>query len=132
MQANLDNLYFDLAFFGVEGARCRTQPLMAAATFAIRLRGVRLLCAPGYKRAFCAGRDGASAGLGLKGSDIEGKGDSVEGDNEAAEDHDLNLEPEMVEVWNPDAPAGPEWKGPRGYEPTRYGDWARKGRVSDF
>lgn len=37
----------------------------------------------------------------------------------------------------------PEWEnginphtgeigGPRGVEPTRYGDWERKGRVSDF
>lgn len=41
-------------------------------------------------------------------------------------------EPEMVEMWNKDAPAGPEWNGPRGYEPTRHGDWAKNGRVSDF
>lgn len=39
---------------------------------------------------------------------------------------------EMVEMWNPDAPKGPEWGGPRGYEPTKHGDWAKKGRVSDF
>ena len=25
-----------------------------------------------------------------------------------------------------------EWGGPRGLEPTRYGDWERKGRASDF
>mmetsp|Transcript_4635 Transcript_4635/g.9291 ORF Transcript_4635/g.9291 Transcript_4635/m.9291 type:complete len:162 (-) Transcript_4635:582-1067(-) len=25
-----------------------------------------------------------------------------------------------------------EFGGPPGYEPTRYGDWAKKGRVSDF
>ena len=25
-----------------------------------------------------------------------------------------------------------EWGGPRGPEPTRYGDWMQKGRTSDF
>lgn len=35
-------------------------------------------------------------------------------------------------MWNPDAPSGPEWGGPRGYEPTKHGDWATNGRVSDF
>nr|CAD2181831.1 unnamed protein product [Meloidogyne enterolobii] len=25
-----------------------------------------------------------------------------------------------------------EFNGPKGPEPTRYGDWERKGRVSDF
>lgn len=29
-------------------------------------------------------------------------------------------------------PAPPEIGGPEGPEPTRYGDWERKGRVSDF
>ena len=33
----------------------------------------------------------------------------------------------------PEAPAKPkEVGGPAGPEPTRYGDWERKGRVSDF
>lgn len=41
-------------------------------------------------------------------------------------------EPELVDMWNKDAPAGPEWNGPRGYEPTRHGDWSKNGRVSDF
>ena len=25
-----------------------------------------------------------------------------------------------------------EWGGPKGVEPTRYGDWERNGRISDF
>ena len=29
-----------------------------------------------------------------------------------------------------DAPR--EWNGPKGPEPTRYGDWEQKGRCSDF
>ncbi len=29
-------------------------------------------------------------------------------------------------------PLPPEIGGPSGPEPTRYGDWERKGRVSDF
>ncbi|MCR0984586.1 DUF1674 domain-containing protein [Roseomonas populi] len=33
----------------------------------------------------------------------------------------------------PEAPPMPaEIGGPKGPEPTRYGDWERKGRVSDF
>lgn len=33
----------------------------------------------------------------------------------------------------PEAPVKPkEVGGPAGPEPTRYGDWERKGRVSDF
>jgi hypothetical protein len=30
------------------------------------------------------------------------------------------------------APVEPEIGGPEGPEPTRYGDWERKGTVSDF
>lgn len=55
-----------------------------------------------------------------------------EGDNILKGDLPPGLEPEMVDMWNKDAPKGPEWGGPRGYEPTKYGDWARNGRVSDF
>lgn len=32
----------------------------------------------------------------------------------------------------PEQPRPPEIGGPKGPEPTRYGDWERKGRVSDF
>ncbi|WPB86928.1 DUF1674 domain-containing protein [Sediminicoccus rosea] len=32
----------------------------------------------------------------------------------------------------PAAPAAVEEGGPAGPEPTRYNDWERKGRVSDF
>ncbi len=49
-----------------------------------------------------------------------------------AEEKEKMLEPEMVDMWNPDAAAGPEWGGPYGYEPTKHGDWARNGRVTDF
>jgi len=42
-------------------------------------------------------------------------------------------EDDFVEMWNPNAPNGPEHGGPRGPEPTRYGqEWEKKGRVSDF
>lgn len=41
-------------------------------------------------------------------------------------------EVEMVDMWNADAPSGPEWGGPRGREPTRHGDWEQKGRCTDF
>ena len=40
---------------------------------------------------------------------------------------------DFVEMWNPNAPAGPEHGGPRGAEPTRYNnEWEKNGRVSDF
>ena len=42
-------------------------------------------------------------------------------------------EDDFVEMWNESAPNGREWGGPRGKEPTRYGnEWECKGRVSDF
>jgi hypothetical protein len=31
-----------------------------------------------------------------------------------------------------ETPMPPEKDGPKGPEPTRYGDWERKGRCSDF
>lgn len=60
--------------------------------------------------------------------------ETVAGDasKEGKEDLEDLEEPEMVEMWNKEGPAGPEWNGPRGYEPTRHGDWSRNGRVSDF
>jgi len=36
---------------------------------------------------------------------------------------------DFVDMFNPDTG---EWNGPRLGEPTRYGDWAHKGRTSDF
>ncbi|GBG29900.1 Succinate dehydrogenase assembly factor 4, mitochondrial [Hondaea fermentalgiana] len=36
---------------------------------------------------------------------------------------------DFVDMFNPDTG---EWNGPRTGEPTRYGDWAQKGRCTDF
>ena len=36
---------------------------------------------------------------------------------------------DYVDMINPETG---EWNGPRGPEPTRYGDWQQKGRSSDF
>ncbi|XP_053676384.1 succinate dehydrogenase assembly factor 4, mitochondrial [Anopheles nili] len=42
-------------------------------------------------------------------------------------------EKEPLEAWpNNTNPNTGEIGGPRGPEPTRYGDWERKGRVTDF
>ncbi|XP_044743564.1 succinate dehydrogenase assembly factor 4, mitochondrial-like [Chrysoperla carnea] len=42
-------------------------------------------------------------------------------------------EQEPLPAWpNNTNPHTGEVNGPRGPEPTRYGDWERKGRVSDF
>lgn len=59
-----------------------------------------------------------------EGETKEPKTDEKEGDGI----HDPHLPP-----W-PDGvnPHTGERGGPRGPEPTRYGDWERKGRVSDF
>lgn len=61
----------------------------------------------------------------------EAPGDEVVGEKPAAPPGTVD-ERDMVEMWNHDAPAGPEWGGPRNGEPTKFGDWATKGRVSDF
>eukprot|EP00904_Undaria_pinnatifida_P014038 jgi/Undpi1/9765/HiC_scaffold_27.g12221.m1 len=49
---------------------------------------------------------------------------------------DIEEEEEEMEEMVQDGPAGKEWGGPtRGGvlgEPTRFGDWERKGRCSDF
>jgi len=40
---------------------------------------------------------------------------------------------DFIEMWNSKAPNGPEHGGPRGLEPTRYGqEWEKRGRVTDF
>jgi hypothetical protein len=55
-----------------------------------------------------------------------GKLDTIEGKHP-------NQEKEPLERWPNDVnPHTGEIGGPRGPEPTRYNDWERKGRVSDF
>ncbi len=43
-------------------------------------------------------------------------------------------DPKKIEPSTPTAgtPARPEHGGPKGPEPTRYGDWERNGRCYDF
>ena len=49
---------------------------------------------------------------------------------------DMDEEEDEMEEMFIQGPAGMEWGGPtrggRRPEPTRFGDWERKGRVSDF
>ncbi|KAK8396802.1 hypothetical protein O3P69_005040 [Scylla paramamosain] len=54
-------------------------------------------------------------------------------DQETPEGHHPYQEKEPLPAF-PDNinPATGEIGGPRGPEPTRYGDWERKGRVTDF
>ena len=57
--------------------------------------------------------------------------------NNKRQDKDKKDEQEWVDPHLPSWPDGinphtGEIGGPRGPEPTRYGDWERKGRVSDF
>lgn len=55
-----------------------------------------------------------------------GKLDEIEGKHPYEEKEPLSAFPGNVN------PKTGEVGGPRGPEPTRYGDWERKGRVSDF
>ena len=55
-----------------------------------------------------------------------GKLDELEGKHPFQEKEPL---PEWKDGFNPNTG---EVGGPKGPEPTRYGDWERKGRVSDF
>lgn len=55
-----------------------------------------------------------------------GKLDEIVGPHPYAEKEPLKAFP------NDTNPVTGEIGGPRGPEPTRYGDWERKGRVSDF
>lgn len=74
----------------------------------------------------------------LKDSSAMAEGQSKDPAPEQGENHEAGNtatdedESDMVEMWNKEAVAGPEWNGPRGYEPTKYGDWSSKGRVTDF
>ncbi|HEY8613781.1 MAG TPA: succinate dehydrogenase assembly factor 4 [Roseomonas sp.] len=51
-----------------------------------------------------------------------------------AETDETKTQPTLpVATPKPETPPRPtEIGGPKGPEPTRYGDWERKGRVSDF
>jgi hypothetical protein len=56
---------------------------------------------------------------------------------ESDDEEDVSIEAELEEdevkeFVNPYNPETGEYNGPTGPEPTRYGDWERKGRVSDF
>lgn len=51
----------------------------------------------------------------------------------AAPEPTAKPDPAPSPALRPKAPPMPkEVDGPKGPEPTRYGDWERKGRVSDF
>lgn len=50
----------------------------------------------------------------------------------AAADRETLKTPEKVNLNDMPPSQDDEIGGPRGPEPTRYGDWERKGRVSDF
>ncbi len=43
----------------------------------------------------------------------------------------MSDKPEPAEAPKPELPPG-ETGGPKGPEPTRYGDWEQKGRCTDF
>ncbi|KAJ1851724.1 hypothetical protein GGH12_005898 [Coemansia sp. RSA 1822] len=58
---------------------------------------------------------------GLSAEEVEKFYDAVKDENDSLKPFANNTNPKTGEV-----------NGPRGPEPTRFGDWERKGRVSDF
>jgi hypothetical protein len=72
-----------------------------------------------------------SGGSAVAGADAKVKIDACGPDPDSDEDDEADLEQMFIL-----GPAGMEWGGPtrggRRPEPTRYGDWERKGRASDF
>lgn len=76
--------------------------------------------------------DGAGVGTGATAGASAEKAEKEDSFSDFQEDAGEPEEVAKVEMWNPDAPVGPEWGGPRGMEPTRHGDWAQKGRCTDF
>jgi len=44
----------------------------------------------------------------------------------------IEQKPELETLPNPTEPKPKEIGGPKGLEPTRYGDWERNGRCIDF
>ncbi len=61
--------------------------------------------------------------------DLLNSGEIEGGWPEEAEEGHSHVHPMYDENYNPETG---EYNGPKGPEPTRYGDWERKGRVSDF
>lgn len=56
-----------------------------------------------------------------------------EKDDKNPEQQNAEIAPETAENSNEKETVRPkEYGGPRGLEPTRYGDWERKGRCIDF
>ena len=70
-----------------------------------------------------AAPDTDQAGLATGGSACESAGESA-GESDAPQD--ATAKPQSQ------ASAPREVNGPKGPEPTRYGDWEQKGRCSDF
>ncbi|XP_048737101.1 succinate dehydrogenase assembly factor 4, mitochondrial-like [Ostrea edulis] len=68
-----------------------------------------------------------------KGKTPAGKFDDPRQELETEEVVNMTVELEPLERFPNDTnPVTGEIGGPRGPEPTRYGDWERKGRVTDF
>ncbi len=54
-------------------------------------------------------------------------------DDQNPDQQSSESKPEDVEINKEEEAVRPkEYGGPRGLEPTRYGDWERKGRCIDF
>lgn len=71
----------------------------------------------------------SSSSSGSEGENSVKRGGKASEDKEKHRDAEKDPLPEWPDGVNPHTG---EKGGPKGPEPTRYGDWERKGRVSDF
>lgn len=76
-----------------------------------------------FHRSLCTGKDGVSQDF-TKQSKVQG--------NQTAQDDNEKCDSNKSKQSEPKDERVKEIGGPAGPEPTRYGDWERKGRVSDF
>ena len=103
--------------------------LRAPLTLTLRRRGARATFIPGAVEYGSGVRElSISSRLAELRAKLSEDGDKVwHAKKEEVEEFDD--EDDYVDMVNPETG---EWNGPRGPEPTRYGDWSQKGRCTDF
>ncbi len=93
----------------------------------------RISRAPLFAKQIAAAHRYGARMVGDCSSNSSQKGEQKEPANTDSKERHRDAEKEPLPEW-PDGvnPKTGEKGGPKGPEPTRYGDWERKGRVSDF
>ncbi|KAK4299181.1 hypothetical protein Pmani_028529 [Petrolisthes manimaculis] len=107
--------------------------MLARASFISRIRGVVI---PVRSVAKSAGSSGEGESCGRSAEPLRKPNTPIgklDDGTEVEEGRHPQQEKEPLEAFPDNVnPSTGELGGPRGPEPTRYGDWERKGRVTDF